>query len=137
MHAAISELLEQHEQLRAMIDRCEQLADAVDAGTAAPDVLARTLVRLRVAFDHHNKAEEHQLRPLLRDSGAFAAVRIDRMVSDHVEEHRVMRQRFENCPTTQLRETLARLRDHLASEERYFLSARIVRDDLVVIEGGG
>jgi len=36
-----------------------------------------------------------------------------------------------------VREMLASLRQHLEAEERYFLSARVVRDDLVVLEGGG
>jgi len=33
-------------------------------------------------------------------------------------------------PTSELRGVLANLRDHLASEERYFLSRRVLRDDL-------
>jgi hypothetical protein len=137
MNAALSELLAQHDQLRTMIDRCEQLADELDAGRGSVEVLGREIVRLRLAFDHHNKVEESELRPLLRDSGAFGDVRIDRMVSEHIEEHRAMGQRFNNGPTAELRGTLAMLREHLATEERYFLSTRIVRDDLVVVEGGG
>jgi hemerythrin-like domain-containing protein len=136
MNTALAELLAQHDQLRTMIDRCQQLADELDAGHGSADALGREIVRLRVAFDHHNKLEEHVLRPLLRDSGAFADVRIDRMVSEHIEEHRAMRERFTSSPTAELREALTMLREHLATEERYFLSTRVVRDDLVVIEGG-
>jgi hypothetical protein len=137
MNAALTELLDQHDQLRILMTRCEQLADELDAGGGSPEALAREIVRLRLAFDHHNTSEEHQLRPILRDADSFGEVRIERMVAEHVEEHRAMRQRFTMGPTSELRDTLAALRDHLATEERYFLSPRIVRDDVVVVEGGG
>jgi hypothetical protein len=133
----LADLLAQHDVIRTIIDRCEQFADELDAGRGTPEPLAREIVRLRVAFDRHNQAEEVQLRPILRDADMFGEARIERMVAEHVDEHRTMRGRFTLGPTAELRTTLAMLRDHLAAEERYFLSARVVRDDLVVVEGGG
>lgn len=121
MNRAVAEILAQHNQLRSMMDRCEQLADQVDAGRESPEPLARAIVELRVAFDHHLRVEEDQLRPLLRDAQLVNDVRIDRAVAEHVHEHRVMAQRFMPGPTAELRETLASLRDHLENEERYFL----------------
>ncbi len=99
------------------------------------DQLTREVVKLRLAFDAHNKFEEQLLRPVLLEEDAFAAVRIDRMVEDHVGEHRAMRAQLNTTETGALRETLEMLRAHLAAEERYLLNARVLRDDLINLEG--
>jgi hypothetical protein len=123
-------LAAQHAMLREMIGRCEDLADEVDAGTAGASQLLREVARLRIAFDEHNQFEEQLLRPLLLDVDWLGAVRVSRMVEDHVEEHRAMRLGLAATPTGDLRGVLASLRDHLATEERYFLSRKVLRDDL-------
>lgn len=117
---AVAEILAQHEQLRTMMDRCEQLADRVDAGAESPALLVQEIARLRVTLEHHLREEEQLLRPLLREA-KVADVRIDVAVADHVSEHRAMAQRFMSGPTAELRETLASLRDHLDNEEQHFL----------------
>ncbi len=134
---ALRELAAQHATLRGMMDRCEQLADELDAGLGRPDGLLREVAKLRLAFDHHNQAEEKMLRPILKEADAFAEPRIERMIADHVSEHRSIGGRIHASPTSELREVIASLRAHLADEERYFLSARVLRDDLVTVEGGG
>ena len=120
---ALATLAAQHANLRERIDRCEELADQVDAGTGA-------VARLRAAFDEHNLFEEKLLEPLMLDADWLGAVRVSRMVEDHVEEHREMRQGLAATPTGELRGVLASLRDHLATEERDFLSRKVLRDDL-------
>jgi len=77
-----------------------------------------------------------------RECPAYVVQKIDRseprpvddaahiLIEDHVEEHRTMRAGLVATPTSELRSVLANLRDHLASEERYFLSRRVLRDDL-------
>jgi hemerythrin HHE cation binding domain-containing protein len=134
---ALAELLAQHDEIRRMMHRCELLADELDASKIEPGDLLREVARLRVAFDVHNKFEEQLLRPILRDADAFGEVRVDRMIDDHVGEHRAMRVGLGSAVTTELRATLQKLRDHLAAEERYFLSPKVMRDDLVTVEGGG
>ena len=134
---ALQELLSQHQVLRTMMDRCEELADELDARGGDPAQLAREVARLRVAFDSHNKFEEELLRPVLLDADAFGEVRIERMIEDHVGEHRAMRSQLGSAATTDLRAVVLSLRAHLAAEERYFLSARVLRDDLVTVEGSG
>ena len=134
---ALAERRAQPAVLREIMARCEQLAGELDAGRDVHEPLAREIVRLRVAFEQHNQTEERQLRPILSDTDAFGDVRIEYMVADHVEEHRAMSRRFVLGPTAELRETIAMLRAHLAAEERVFLTARVVRDDLVVVEGAG
>jgi hypothetical protein len=128
---ALSELADQHGRLRDMMERCEELAYALDAGTAEPDALLREVARLRTAFDAHNRFEEQLLRPLLVDADWMGAVRASVMVEEHIEEHRSMRQQMGSPTTAELRAVIASLRAHLQAEERAFLSWKVLRDDLV------
>jgi hypothetical protein len=136
---ALTELLEQHAKLRDLMTVCEELADAVDDGGCEPTKLLREVARLRIAFAAHNEFEEQVLRPVLLDSDSFGPVRIETMIAQHVQEHRSMRARLKpDSPVTgELRIAIADLRSHLEAEERYFLTARVLRDDLVTLESGG
>jgi len=134
---ALAELQTQHDTLRGMMDRCDELADGLDAGQGNPIQLTREVARLRLAFEAHNAFEEQLLRPVLLEADAFADVRIDRMIEDHVSEHRTMRARLSSNETRALRDVIESLRAHLEAEERYFMSARVLRDDLVSVEGTG
>lgn len=118
------------------MERCEQLANELDAGRMGPTQLLREVSRLRLAFDAHNKFEEQLLRPALLEGDAFAGVRIERMVEDHVNEHRAMRQQLASSETSVLRDVIDTLRAHLDAEERYLLTARVLRDDIVQIDDG-
>lgn len=129
--AALTELAAQHADLRARIARCETLAAALDAATIEPDVLIAEVSALRRALDVHNQYEEKLLHPLLIDADWSGAVRVARMVEDHVEEHLALRRDLAGDTTAALRDVLASLRSHLASEERAFLSRRVLRDELV------
>jgi len=128
---ALAELGAQHARLRDLIAHCEDLADGVDAGQVEPSQLLGEVVALRLAFDAHNQFEEQMLRPVLLDVDWLGAVRVSRMVEDHVEEHRSMRRELDRTTTAELRGVLASLLAHLASEERYFLTTKVLRDDLV------
>jgi len=134
---ALVELLAEHDALRELMRHCEALADELDDGRIEPACLASEVTRLRIAFDAHNRYEEQFLRPVLGDIDAFGEVRLDRMVADHVEEHGLVRAGLDGNVTDELRLTLDRLRNHLAMEERDFLSPKVLRDDLVVVESGG
>ena len=135
---ALHELMAQHATLRDMMERCQQLADKLDRDGGDPSQLTREVARIRIAFDAHNTYEEQLLRPVLEASDSFGAVRIDRMVAEHVDEHRSMRTGLAGWTVTSvLREVLDNLRAHLDAEERYFLTAKVLRDDVVSVEGGG
>jgi iron-sulfur cluster repair protein YtfE (RIC family) len=137
-NTALQELLAQHAKLREMMDRAEQLADELDGNDGDPSQLTREVARIRIAFDAHNTYEEQLLRPVLEEADAFAPVRIERMVAEHVAEHREMRKNLAAWTVTSiLRDTLAGLRAHLDAEERYFLSAKVLRDDVVSVESAG
>ncbi|TMQ04313.1 MAG: hemerythrin domain-containing protein [Deltaproteobacteria bacterium] len=127
---ALDELADQHAMLRELMERCEDLADAVDAGAQDASQLLDEVARLRAAFDAHNQFEEQLLRPLLLDADWMGAVRVSRMVEDHVEEHRALRRGIRATPTSELRDVIADLRGHLTAEERYLVSRKVLRDDL-------
>jgi hypothetical protein len=133
---ALAELQAQHEAIRRMMRRCEQLADELDDGGMDVEQLTREVVRLRLALDAHNRCEEQLLRPVLQEEDAFADARIERMLEDHVGEHHAMRECLNASETRTLRETLAMLRAHLASEEQYLLDARVLHDDVISLDGG-
>ncbi len=135
---ALTELIAQHDSLRVMMDLCEDLADNLDAHPEAdPMPLTRELARLRLAFDAHNKFEEQLLRPVLLEHDSFGPVRVQRMVEDHVHEHRAIGERLASPATAALRDVIETLRAHLDAEERYLLTSKVLRDDLVTIEGAG
>jgi hypothetical protein len=133
---ALAELKAQHDDLRGMMARCEELADELDAGRMGPTQLMREVARLRLAFEFHNKFEEGLLKPALLEGDAFAGVRIERMVDDHVQEHRAMRVKLASSETSVLRDVIETLRAHLEAEERYLLTARVLRDDIINIDDG-
>jgi hemerythrin-like domain-containing protein len=133
--AALRELLHQHDELRQMIDTCLALVDRLEGGAAVAGDLAQAIARLRIAFEAHNRHEEALLRPVLIAADAFGAVRVDQMIEEHVEEHRVVRQTLASIEVDGLVEILTTLRTHLEEEERWFLSPRVVRDDVVSVEG--
>lgn len=134
---ALAELMDQHGKLREMMDRCDELADEVERTGDPPLQLTREVARLRIAFDAHNQFEEKMLKPVLLAEDAFGAVRVEQMVEQHVGEHRAIRGRLHSWVTGDLREVIDNLRAHLDAEERYFLSSRVLRDDLVTLEGAG
>jgi hypothetical protein len=117
---ALDEILAQHDALRAMMDHCDQLADALDLSDDSPAALIQEIARLREAFEAHNRCEERELRPLLGTVSPPDDARLDRVVAHHVDEHRAMHRSLVAGPTAELRVAIAALRGHLAIEERYF-----------------
>lgn len=128
---ARAELHTQHQALRIMMDRCEEMATRLEAQQLDPAVLVTAVTNLRAALDAHNAFEEAVLRPVLTATDRYSDVRIGRLVEDHVAEHRELRDRLHvgNEVTQQLRDVLETLRAHLEAEERYLLNAQVLRDD--------
>jgi hypothetical protein len=58
------------------------------------------------------------------------------MVDAHIAEHRELAGGLASEIAQPLRDLLATLRRHLAEEEQYFLTSRVLRDDLVTVEAG-
>jgi hypothetical protein len=127
---ALALLATQHRQLRDMIADCEALADALDAGRGDPAPLLAAVTHLRRTFDAHNELEEALLPPVMIDTDWLGAVRVSRMIEDHLEEHSALTRELETTTSSELRSVLASLLAHLDTEERYFLSPKVLRDDL-------
>jgi hypothetical protein len=102
----VTELRAQHDELRTLIDRCELLADALDAGRIEPFLVLAGVAELRVKLAAHNRFEESVLAAIDHE--------------EHATEHREAYAGLEI--TRELRETLHRLRRHMANEERLFQS---------------
>lgn len=138
---ALTELKAQHAALRGMMERCLELADELDAGRCGPTQLLREAARLRLAFEAHNRFEEQLLRPVLLEADRFGEVRISQMEQQHIDEHRSLRTRLASHAgspmTSELRQVIESLRTHLDQEERLLLSGKVLRDDIVTIEGSG
>jgi len=135
--AALRELLQQHAELRRIVADCEALIERLDEGEDVAGELAHAVAKLRVAFEAHNKHEESLLRPVLIAADAFGPVRVDQMVDEHIREHRAVRATLDDLSAEALAETLRTLITHLEEEERYFLTSKVLHDDLIIVEGGG
>ena len=132
----LAALTEQHLMLRNRIVQCELLADDVDEGHTSSRVLWEAVDALRQALDAHNRFEERSLKPMLRELDAFGDIRLERMYLEHMSEHLVLNDRLYAGTTSMLRAALIELREHLDEEDRMFVSPRVLRDDLVVLEPG-
>ncbi|MGN6104890.1 MAG: hemerythrin domain-containing protein [Kofleriaceae bacterium] len=124
---ALADLAAQHAALRDSMNRCEVMADELDARGGDPLPLVREVARLRLAFDAHNAYEEQLLRPVLVYADPHAETRIDRMVEDHVGEHRAVCSQLLSSDTQLLRDAIELLRAHLDAEERYLFTAEVLR----------
>ncbi len=124
---AIQELEAQHAALRGMMDRCLELADALDAGRCGPTQLLREVERLRLAFDAHNRFEESLLGPLLKEQ--LTGERADQAEHAHVTEHRALRMKLAGdvggtAASRDLRLVIEDLRRHLDREEELLHATR-------------
>lgn len=125
---ALAQLIDQHDTLRQIMDRCEDLADELDSTPGIdPEPLLREIAKLRIAFDAHNKFEEGLLRPVLLAHDSHGKVRVDRMVEDHVHEHQAVRAKLTSPTTEALRDVIDTLRAHLDAEERYLLTSKVLQ----------
>lgn len=123
---AIKELDAQHAALRGMMERCLELADALDAGRCGPMQLLREVERLRLAFDAHNRFEETLLGPILK--AQLMDGRAEAIEHAHVTEHRSLRTKLANnigTPASRdLRSVIEALQTHLDHEEEMLRTTR-------------
>lgn len=133
----LDELLRQHQQIRTMMDRCHELMDVVAVDPSRAEELVTAVARLRWAVTSHNRVEEQLLEPVLRETDSFGEQRVEQMAHAHRDEHSQIGHRLDTPTLASLRQTLAMLASHLEHEEKTFLSSRVLRDDLVTVEGVG
>lgn len=118
-------ILAQHAGLRALLETAVATARRHVQGVATDDEIDRSLAAIRVAFAEHNLFETSLLVPLLGGVDAWGPKRIERMIVEHVEEHRVM-DAFLSRPGREVVPDLADFVDeieaHMQAEERTFLA---------------
>lgn len=134
-------LSEEHARIRVALAQIEAMATGpadLPADQCAVK-LASALSRLALLLASHNANEEAALRPLLAQTDAWGADRIEEMVKDHVAEHAELRAMIaplkDLTDLARLRQAsldlVIHLREHLEAEERAFLNRRVLRDDVV------
>lgn len=121
-----------------MLMQTRALARRFLAGEPVKHALVASLRGLRDAYTAHNAFELSKLEPMLRDADAWGPARVARMVEEHAAEHEAL----EDVLTGTTEEVAMRFDDfaelvdaHMAAEERTFLSAQVLHDD-VVADGG-
>ena len=118
-------ILTQHDGLRALLGTAIRLARQHVAGEAIEDELEAVVSAIRVAFAEHNLFETSLLVPLLGGVDAWGSKRIERMISEHLEEHRVI-EAFLARPARDvvpdLDDFVEEIGAHMEAEERTFLS---------------
>ena len=97
--------------------RCELFAAQRETGHCESETLVTEVAKLRTTLAEHNRDEE-RLLPLLL--GHVDRARLDQMVLEHTCEHREMLDGLDVIG--ELRRMLQDLRNHLALEDRYFLT---------------
>lgn len=139
-----TELLEQHAELRKMVDIARACADrACDSANVTDDLV--TAIRLLAdAVRRHNRREEHLLRNLIATIDAWGQARADLMTDEHVREHDALHGALHGMTHTPsefagagMQLMLDQLLEHMAREERAFLNERVLRDDVVTIDPFG
>lgn len=136
-------LLAQHHELRELLDAAVGLARASPA-PGAP-MLQEVVARLQAELERHNRLEDRLLEPLLRAADAWGAERIDQMVGHHHAEHAALEHQLRlsislvdaDAAMAAMDELAAALRRHMDLEEREFLNANVLRDDVVALDASG
>ncbi len=130
-----AELLAQHDELRAGVERVRVVLARLERGEVERDELHRAILHLGDALRTHTQREEELVRDVLPHVDAWGKVRHEFMLEEHVAEHA---QLYEALMQTSKRgdhasaaaETfLTELLGHMAREEKIFLAAEVLSDD--------
>ncbi len=134
-----TEMLGQHGEMRAMIERATALIAKVRAGEPLRVELQATLGRLAAAAHTHNDREEELLREIIPTVDAWGPARASVMDEQHKLEHQALHAALKSsvdddddaaCAATET--LLARMLRHIDREEEAFLSEEVLRDDTVI-----
>jgi len=134
LESSRARLIAQHDQIRAHLVECSELARQLRTGQPAHAALSAAVAQLRADLLEHNATEAELIRPLLDDSPGWGTVLVDRMGEAHLAEHAALLEMLAGSPG----EVAARMSDlvddldaHMAAEERTFLSPLVLRHDVI------
>ena len=135
-----AELLEQHAELRRMVDRARPCSDPACHDALTVQDRLREMRLLAYAVQRHNQREELLLRDLLLTVDAWAQARAEVMTDEHVREHEAFYRGLLATPGVAFEfakgdvdRVLDALLSHMAHEEQAFLNDRVLRDDFVAV----
>jgi hemerythrin HHE cation binding domain-containing protein len=133
------ELLEQHAQIRIMLDVMLTMAKGARVGAPGRSDLQGSVVRLAEALRTHNQREEELLRDFIPSVDAWGPARAAIMTEEHKGEHDRLDAALSGVPRTPIEfaaagivALVALIRQHMDREEAAFLGEDVLRDDVVV-----
>jgi hypothetical protein len=126
----LATILDQHARLRELVATCEALTGGFDQGRVSAAELAASVAALRHAFEDHNRYEESVLRPLFIAAGSDGPADVDRMVDEHVREHREVGASL--GASVSVRAALCAVQRHLSDEEHYLATLHGASDATLI-----
>lgn len=130
-------LLQQHADIRAHIEETRAATAQWLKEEADYERLRGCLARLANAVRMHNAAEEEVLRTVLPTLDVWGPVRIEVMLEEHVSEHSELYAALVEASVAvdpaeaaaTIVKLLDRMVDHIAREEKAFLSADVLTEE--------
>jgi len=127
-----NELFGQHNEIRDLLGRIRS-SDAAEYVTH--------LTQLRDLLVIHNKREDELLGGILPNIDAWGEVRALHMNEDHQAEHRSILEYVSALAVTadaaDIEKLIDQLLEHLEDEEKTYMNAKVLRDDIISIGHSG
>jgi hypothetical protein len=138
-------LLQQHDALRAKIERARRGTTLWREGHLSRDELAVELEDLEKELRAHHACEEKLLRDVLPTIDAWGPARAEIMNESHLDEHRNLCTGLLGATGTgdaesgaaKVLQLLASILEHMKSEEEFVLAPDVLTDDLLFGETFG
>ena len=135
-----ADLLREHGGLSATLREAASAATRWQSGQDARSELHGCLGRLLEQLRAHNTHEEEVLRKILPTIDAWGKARAEKMLSEHIVEHAALQETLIGASNAADVEVAVRavlqlveqLTEHMALEEKAFLSAELLNDDETV-----
>ncbi len=131
---ARTQLLGQHEELRAILAVCTRYAQLYRSCDVFGGELDEALASLRELFEFHNRTETALVQKFLRGPSAWSSLLVDRMIEEHVAEHAAFGELLSGTRlevSKRIEELAEELDGHMAAEERTFLSPVTLSEDVI------
>ena len=141
-HEIRKELMEQHANLRLIIDEARRAVGRARESVSMRADLRACVGRLSLGLRTHNLREEDLLARILSTVDAWGPARAEIMNEQHVAEHAELCAVLVDANATSdtgigdgvLVAVLDRLLEHMACEEKAFLGEDVLRDDGAVVD---
>jgi len=133
------ELLQQHDQIRVIMEVTKTIAESISAGRPRRGDLSGCVLRLADAVRAHNCREEALLLDFIPSVDAWGGAREAIMRKEHIQEHARLDVALRGIPLASpdlaafgVVALIRLMREHMDREEAAFLGEDVLRDDVVV-----